>query len=59
MPRYLVEEVREYTERWLIESSSRAEAVERRGTILDHDDGFGSDTGQSLEVQEVADRDEL
>lgn len=54
MPRYIVEQVREYTERWLVEACSEGEA-EHSQTILDHDDGSGGDTGQSITVYEVDD----
>lgn len=60
MPLYIVTETREYDERWLIEASSLEEAKQLGGTIIDHDDGSGSDTGQEISVVEVDDgQDEL
>lgn len=60
MGRYIVSEVREYTERTLIEAESPEAARMHEGTVIDHDDGSGSDTGQSITVEGVEDnRDEL
>jgi hypothetical protein len=58
VPVYVVTEVREYVERWLIEADSPEEAKALGGVTLDHDDGQGSDTGQSIEVEQVDDETE-
>lgn len=56
--RFIVVEVREYKERWLIESEDAAAAMRLDGLVVDHDDGAGTDTGQMMDVEETADETE-
>ncbi len=55
MPRYLVEEKREYTERWIIDAETPDDAKFLKGTLIDHDAGYGGSFAQSVVVSEVAD----